>query len=141
VFHLTREKGYTVELCVSRVLFYHQGQLRFEASVNEHNVGYLLGSCALCIVHLRDQRCSHINLDALRSVIKKGLVSGLVLRSKRKPDPICEPCLAGKLNRHPIPRFTSRKHIPFALVHTDLKGRLPVPTPEGHVYWMTFVCD
>ncbi|KAL7278649.1 hypothetical protein ACG7TL_007650 [Trametes sanguinea] len=154
VFHLTREKGYTVELCASRVLFYHQGQLRFEASVNEHNVGYLLGCTVSQAKHalsasstceedesLWHQRCSHVNLDDLRSVVKKGLVSGLVLRSKRKPDPICEPCLAGKLNRHSIPRFASRKHTPIALVHTDLKGPLPVPTPEGHVYWMTFVCD
>ncbi|CDO77982.1 hypothetical protein BN946_scf184811.g3 [Trametes cinnabarina] len=60
VFHLTREKGYTVELCASRVLFYHQGQLRLDASVNEHNVGYLLGrtvsqvkDAALCVIHLR----------------------------------------------------------------------------------------
>ncbi|KAL7278120.1 hypothetical protein ACG7TL_008091 [Trametes sanguinea] len=154
VFHLTREKGYTVELCASRVLFYHQGQLRFEASVNEHNVGYLLGRTVPQAKHalsasstceedesLWHQRCSHVNLDDLRSVVKKGLVSGLVLRSKRKPDPICEPCLAGKLNRHSIPRFASRKHTPIALVHTDLKGPLPMPTPEGHVYWMTFVCD
>ncbi|KAL7281334.1 hypothetical protein ACG7TL_004643 [Trametes sanguinea] len=154
VFHLTREKGYTVELCASRVLFYHQGQLRFEASVNEHNVGYLLGCTVSQAKHalsasstceedesLWHQRCSHVNLDDLRSVVKKGLVSGLVLRSKRKPDPICEPCLAGKLNRHSIPRFASRKHTPIALVHTDLKGPLPVPTPEGHVYWMMFVCD
>ncbi|KAL7285881.1 hypothetical protein ACG7TL_000992 [Trametes sanguinea] len=154
VFHLTREKGYTVELCASQVLFYHQGQLRFEASVNEHNVGYLLGRTVSQAKHalsasstceedesLWHQRCSHVNLDDLRSVVKKGLVSGLVLRSKRKPDPICEPCLAGKLNRHSIPRLASRKHTPIALVHTDLKGPLPVPTPKGHVYWMTFVCD
>ncbi|KAI9064938.1 hypothetical protein FKP32DRAFT_1568901, partial [Trametes sanguinea] len=112
--------------------FYHQGQLRFEASVNEHNVGYLLGRTMPQAKHalsasptceedesLWHQRCSHVNLDDLRSVVKKGLVSGLVLRSKRKPDPICEPYLAGKLNRHSIPRFASRRHTPLALVHTD----------------------
>ena len=43
VFHLTREKGYVVELQASNAHFYHQGELRFEACVNEHNVGYLLG--------------------------------------------------------------------------------------------------
>ena len=37
--------------------------------------------------------------------------------------------------------FASRKFIPIALVHTDLKGRLSVPTPEGYLYWMIFVCD
>ena len=34
VYHLTREKGYTVELQASRALFYHHGELRFEAQVN-----------------------------------------------------------------------------------------------------------
>ena len=43
VFHLTEEKGYNVKLQASSVLFYHQGQLCFEARVNDHNVGYLLG--------------------------------------------------------------------------------------------------
>ncbi|PIL25514.1 hypothetical protein GSI_12425 [Ganoderma sinense ZZ0214-1] len=41
VFYLTREKGYTVKLCELSVLFYHQGQLRFEAQVNNNNVSYL----------------------------------------------------------------------------------------------------
>ena len=43
VFHLTREKVYVVRLDGSHVLFYTQGQLRFDALVNEHNIGYLLG--------------------------------------------------------------------------------------------------
>ena len=43
VFHLTREKGYTVELQATNAFFYQACELRFEARVNEHNVGYLLG--------------------------------------------------------------------------------------------------
>ena len=31
-------------------------------------------------------------------MISKNLVDGLVLESKAKPDPICEPCLAGKMH-------------------------------------------
>ena len=65
--------------------------------------------------------------------IRKGLVSGLTIRSKCQPDPICEPCLAGKLHRNPIPRFASRKFTRIALVHTDLKGKLPVATPKGYL--------
>ncbi|TFK79107.1 hypothetical protein K466DRAFT_466174, partial [Polyporus arcularius HHB13444] len=99
---------------------------RFEARVNEHNIGYLLGhtvsqtkntlsASSTCEEDesLWHQCCSHVNLDDLRSVIKKGLVVSLVVRSKRKPDPVCEPCLAGKLTRHPIPRFASRKFVPI----------------------------
>ena len=154
VYHLTRDKGYTVELQASRALFYHHGELRFEAQVNEHNVGYLLGhtitqsknalsASTTCDEDLAlwHQRCSHVNLDDLRSVVQKDLVLGLKIRSQRPPDRICEPCLAGKLNRHPIPRFASRKLTRIALVHTDLKGKLPVRSQEGYQYWMVFVCD
>ncbi|EJF57826.1 hypothetical protein DICSQDRAFT_12682, partial [Dichomitus squalens LYAD-421 SS1] len=126
--------------------FYHQGELRFEAKVDEHNRGYLLGhtiaqpknvlsASTACEedLDLWHRRCSHVNLDDLRSIIRKDLVQGLTIRSKRPPSPICEPpCLAGKLNRHPIPRFASRRFVRVALVHTDLKGKLPVPSPEGY---------
>ena len=135
VFHLTCEKGYTVTLQDVSVLFYHQGELHFEASVNEHNTGYLCGrtipplNTALSAstaceedLALWHQRCSHINLDDLQSVVRKDLVLGLTIRSKHQPDPICKPCLARKLNRHSIPRTVSRKHTRLALVHTDLKG-------------------
>ena len=84
VFHLTREKGYVVRLDGSRVLFFTQGQFRFEALVNEHNVGYLLGrtlsqtknalsSTSTCEEDLAlwHQRSSHVNLDDLRAVIRK----------------------------------------------------------------------
>ncbi|PIL25069.1 hypothetical protein GSI_12958 [Ganoderma sinense ZZ0214-1] len=154
VFHLTREKGYTVKLCESSVLFYHQGQLCFEAQVNDNNVGYLRGhtisqpksalsASTTCDddLSLWHQRCGHVNFDDLCSVVCKKLVNGLTIRSKRAPSAICEPCLAGKLNRHPIPRFASRKFVQIALVHTDLKGKLSTPTPEGYLYWMVFVDD
>ena len=74
VYHLTRDKGYTVKLQASRALFYHHGELRFEAQVNEHNVGYLLGhnitqsknalsASTTCDEDLAlwHQRCSHVN--------------------------------------------------------------------------------
>ena len=31
------------------------------------------------------------------------LVDGLVLDSKAEPDPICEPCLVGKMHANPFP--------------------------------------
>ena len=111
VFHLTREKGYVVELQAANTFFYQEGELRFEARVNEHNVGYLLGqtvsqtknvssastTCDLDLA-LWHQRCSHVNLDDLRMAHSKELVSGLTIHSKCTPDPICKPCLAVKLH-------------------------------------------
>ncbi|KAE9403275.1 hypothetical protein BT96DRAFT_759692, partial [Gymnopus androsaceus JB14] len=54
----------------------------------------------------------------------------------------CEPCLAGKQHRHNIPRGPSlRKTRVIALIHTDLKGPMPITSKEGYRYWITFICD
>lgn len=92
----------------------------------------------LRIWHLR---CSHVNYNDLGSAVSNQPVAELTLHSNSEPDPICEPCLAGKLHRHNIPRSASRKFGHLFLLHTDLKGPLPVATPEGRRYWMTFIDD
>ena len=82
IFHLTREKAYTVQLSLSSVLFYHQGQLCFKAHVNEHNVGYLQGHTVTQLktvlsasttwdqdLSFWHQHCGHVNLDDLHSVM------------------------------------------------------------------------
>ena len=61
------------------------------------------------------------------------------IQSECPPPPIhSEPCLVSKLNRQPIPHFALRKFIRLALIHMDLKGPLPVTTPEGYIHWMRF---
>ena len=40
------------------------------------------------------KRLGHHNYDDIKMMISNNLVDGLVLDSKAKPDPICEPCLA-----------------------------------------------
>ncbi|KAI0687314.1 hypothetical protein C8Q76DRAFT_585937, partial [Earliella scabrosa] len=78
--------------------FYHKGQLRFKAQVNQHDVGYVLGhtitqpnntlsTSTACEedITLWHQHCSHANLDDLRVAICKGLVSGLTICSKCQP--------------------------------------------------------
>lgn len=54
------------------------------------------------------------------------LVTGLCMNLSSTPDPICEPCIAGKQR--------------LALIHSDLKGPLP-PTRNGYRYWITFIDD
>jgi hypothetical protein len=72
-------------------------------------------------------------------MIKDGLVTGLHLDSKEQPDPICEPCLAGKMTANPFPSSTNQSYAPLELIHTDLHGPLPVMTAEGYRYWVTFI--
>ncbi|KZT15081.1 hypothetical protein NEOLEDRAFT_1082054, partial [Neolentinus lepideus HHB14362 ss-1] len=61
---------------------------------------------------------------------QKQLVQGLVIRSSSIPDPICEPCIAGKQHRHDVPQHATIK----------LEGcPLPVASIEGYRYWITFI--
>jgi GAG-pre-integrase domain/Integrase core domain len=87
------------------------------------------------------RRCSHVNFDDLRSMHSKGMVIGMDIHSKAPPDPICEPCILGKQHRNNIPKTATRRTSLLALVHTDLKGPLPVQTPEGYRYWEPFIDD
>ena len=74
--------------------------------------------------------------------MNKQLVGGMQLDSSTAPDPVCEPCIAGKFTCGPIPRMAlHRANQPLELVHSDVKGPLPVQTPEGHCYWVLFIDD
>ena len=63
--------------------------------------------------------------------------------SKEAPDPICEPCIMGKQTRKAVPRGPGERATrPLELVHTDLKGPMPVASREGaNLYWITFIDD
>lgn len=154
LFHLTTKKGYEISIVGRTVNFLHNGTLLFTASVTDRNVGYLNGrsrsfpvqsanraSTLPLDLSLWHRRCSHLNHSDVRLMQEKKLVTGMPITALSKPDPICEPCIAGKQRRHNIPQTATRRTTPLALVHTDLKGPMPVQTPEGYRYWMTFVDD
>ncbi len=72
----------------------------------------------------------------------KQLITGMKLESGPPADPICPPCLTSKQHRHNIPRGPSkRRTCLLELVYSDLKGPMPVATPEGYRYWVTFICS
>src|ERR1700761_3967782 len=52
-----------------------------------------------------------------------------------------EPCLAGKQHRHVNKVATSHAKGLLDLIHTDLHGPVPVQTPDGFKYWLTFIDD
>ena len=152
LLHLTREKGYKIAIERDQLEFIHTGTVRFTATVNKHNIGYLDGhtiipqsanaSSTLPLnFTLWHRRCSHLNFDDLKSMHSKDLVTGMEIRSKSPPDPICEPCIFGKQHRHNIPKTATHRTSLLALVHTDLKGPLPVQTLEGFRYWQPFIDD
>ena len=156
LFHLTRLKDYSVSIKNNRVSFIYGGEERFTATVNVQNIGYLDGyvivpkqpemakaasTCPLDLT-LWHQRCSHLNFADLKHMHLHKVVSGMTLTSLSPPDPICEPCVLGKQHRHDVPKTaTSRQSRLLGLVHSDLKGPLPVASREGYRYWQTFIDD
>jgi hypothetical protein len=75
-----------------------------------------------------------------QTILSKKLVTGAKITSNQKPDPICEPCLAGKLNAAPFPSTGHRAEAPLDLIHSDLK-EYKVFIREGWRYCVTFIDD
>jgi hypothetical protein len=154
LFHLTRLKGYKIRIENNQVHFDYDGKPIFSATVDNHNVGYLnghtitpqsvnlaCGSTRPLDLSLWHNCFSHLNYHDLKAMHRHNKVKGLVIKSNINPDPICETCILGKQRRHNIPKTASCKSSLLALIHTDLKGPLPVQTPVGHQYWQVFIDD
>ena len=135
--------------------FDREGATLLTAPIDSNNTAFLAGEVVpapeqACIsaastlpldATLWHRRFAHFHHAGVQSIIKEGLVTGLQLNSDKVADPICEPCLAGKLNSAPFPPSTSRAAHPLDLIHSDVHGPLPVRTPSGMRYWVSFIDD
>lgn len=152
VLYLTRQKEFIVTIRSNKLLFCRHRKLLFTATVNENNCGSLDGhtvpvshfahvSTTLPLdLSLWHRRLGHINYEYVQRMFRDSLVDRMKITSITRPDPICEPCLAGKQHPGPIPKTASFRAIkPLELVHIDLHGPMPVQTREGHCYWATFI--
>jgi len=92
-------------------------------------------------ISLWHQRFCHHSIPNVQKLIKDNLVIGLIITSDSKPDPICEPCLAGKMVSNPFPSSSHISSSPLELIYSDLHGPLPVQSSEGYCYWITFIDD
>jgi len=152
VLYLTKYKGIDVHISGNKMNFLDKRSLLFSATINNNDIGYLDGSTVDIIenVHLAStlpldlslwhKRLGHHNYNGIRMMISKNLVDGLVLDSKAKPDPICEPCLAGKMNANPFPSSEHRATEVLELIHTDVH-QIGVTSHGGFNYWVSFVDD
>ena len=153
VLHLTRQKGWIVKIQSNRMFFLRDGKTWFSATVDDHNQGrldgqvlpvsdYALSSATVPLdLSLWHRRFGHIHVDALRKMQSKDMVTGLDIQSAAVPDPICEPCIAGKQRRSNVPKTASRYTTALHRVFMDVHGPMPVQTPEGYRYWTVFVDD
>ena len=84
------------------------------------------------------RRLAHHHLTDVKSLLHPNLVIGMAIDSKTLPDPICEPCLAGKMHANPFPSSSWRASRPLELVHTNVHdvGHLSM---SGYQYCITFM--
>lgn len=113
VLYLTRNKEWTVHIRKDRMYFHRHGNKKalFTASVNASNAAHLDGRtiplqefvavASTCPMDrtLWHRRFAHLNLDSINKIISRKLVTGLQIQSNAPPDPICEPCLAGRCTK------------------------------------------
>jgi hypothetical protein len=153
VLYLTRHCGYQISIDGSFMHFKHEGVTIFNAPINDSNAAFINGTTIpisefanrISILPLDyslwHRRLAHHNYADVKRMIKDGLVTGVKLQSTSAPDPICEPCLAGKMHANPFPSSLNRATKPLELIHSDLHGPVPTRTHSGYRYWVTFIDD
>lgn len=152
--HLARNKGFSITISSDAMAFYQSGTLRFVAPIDPNNAAYLDGEVEPLVeasariaatlpldLNLWHRRLAHNNYADVQKLVRDELVTGLTLSSKQQPDPVCEPCLAGKMRANPFPPSSHVSTMPLELVHSDVHGPLPVRTHSGYCYWITFIDD
>src|ERR671929_620035 len=152
VLYLTKHKSFDVHISGDNIDFERNKTVLFTASINNDNIGYLNGSTIDLneSVHLAStlpldlslwhKRLGHHNYDDIKLMIRQNLVDGLVLDSKAKPDPICEPCLAGKMHANPFPSSNNRATELLELIHSDVYT-VGTTSHGGFNYWVVFIDD
>ena len=152
VLYLTRFKGFDVHISSHSMEFVRNNTTLFTATINSENIGYLDGSTIdnsenvqlvstlpldLTLWH---RRLGHLNHDSIKKMLRQNLVTGLTLNSSAKPDPICEPCLAGKMHANPFLSSDNRATELLELIHSDLH-HVGTTSHSGYNYWITFIDD
>jgi len=153
ILYLTRQKQFTVTINSHEMKFTRDNTLLFTAKINENNAAFLDGatdentesasyiSTLPLDISLWHRRLAHHDHNSVKHMISKQLVTGIDIKSKQAPDPICEPCLSGKMNANPFPSSKTRASKPLELIHTDLHGPFKTRTISGYRYWITFIDD
>jgi transposase InsO family protein len=153
VLFLTRQRNFKVHIDANFIYFNLHKKTCFVASITDHNSAFLDGSTQSFMdsanltstlplnYELWHRRLAHVNHADVKKLVSQNMVTGIKLDSRIAPDPICEPCLAGKMNANPFP---STRHIsskPLELVHMDVHGPVPVQSHSGYKYWIIFTDD
>jgi hypothetical protein len=155
VLYLTQHRGFDVHISKSTMKFEKDGHIPFVAKVGDDNVGYLVGETIIDQEYVNSavasstlpldltlwhRRLAHHGYESVKNMVHDSMVEGLTMTSNNKPDPICEPCLAGKMHANPFPSSKNRSQKLLEHVHTDVH-KVGTTTHSGYQYWVTFIDD
>ena len=91
---------------------------------------------------LLHKQLAHIGSALSEKLLVNDMAKGIHISSNEKIPQICEPCIAAKQHCDLFPKVSdSWTSKPLDLIVSDIHGPLPVRTPSGHRYWMTFTDD
>ena len=149
VLYLVLHSQFHIHIYHHCMNFLRDKKLLFCAPIDPTHIAYLSGSM-LSITHFANlsavsgilplylslwhHHLAHYHYQGVKSLIFKGLATGIKLDFLSSPDSICESCLSGKMHAHffftthPV---TSRL---LGLIHSDLYGSLPVQTHSSYKY-------
>ena len=137
VLYLSRHHGIDIHISSAEctMVFSINGEQLFVAQINQDNSAFLTGTMTTFTEqahHLISTlpvdstlwHCclGHHGYDVVNKIVHQNLVTGMHINTRTKPDPICEPCLAGKMNVHHFPSSSNWSANPLDLIHTDLHG-------------------
>jgi hypothetical protein len=93
-------------------------------------------------VHTWHRRLSHLHIDAVLAMAKKGMVKGMEIVGSHSPPDTCKPCLKGKQTCAKIHKSTkSRAADILGRVFSDICGKLPTRSHHGFEYFVTWIDD
>ena len=155
VLYLSLHKGFSIQIEDDLMEFRRGDSTLFTATINSSVTAYLQGttipitqsanlSSSTTIpmdLELWHRRLCHPSYPSLRKMIRENLVTGLKIVSHSKPDPICEPCLAGKMVADPFHSSSHQASNLLELIHSDVHGPIRTPSHSGFLYWVTFIDD
>ena len=153
ILYLTHHKHFTVHINAHEMHFIRDRTLLFTAQINENNAAFLDGTTDANIesanllstlplnIALWHRRLAHHSYSSVKHMISHQLITGIDIKSNQPPDPICEPCLSGKINANPFPSSTTHATKPLELIHTDWHGPFRTQTMSGYRYWITFIAS
>ena len=152
VLYLTKYKGIDVHISAITMDFFDQQSWLFSATINDDDIGYLndstvdimksvqLASMLPFDLSLWHKQLGHYNYLDICKMISDELVDDLVLDSKAEPDPICEPCLAGKMHANFFPLSEHHATEVLELIHSNVH-QIGVISYGGYKYWVSFIND